>query len=82
MVKPAVSAIDPICAGQLDALRIDQLLFQFSQAAKELWKCCSLADIELAANINRERRRSIAGARDAKEATRQGPYSWGAQGPA
>ncbi|WP_353508445.1 hypothetical protein [Intrasporangium sp.] len=41
--------IDRYRAGQLDAFEIDRLLFQYSRAAKELWKFCNLVDVEIAA---------------------------------
>lgn len=48
------SAIDRFRGGELDAFVVDQVLFQYSRAAKELWKFCNLGDTELAANIVRE----------------------------
>ena len=43
--------IDRYRAGQLDAFDIDQILFQYSRAAKELWKSCYLVDVEIAAKL-------------------------------
>ena len=49
------SAIDRFRGGELDAFEVDQVLFQYSRAAKDLWKFCNFGDIELAAVIVRER---------------------------
>jgi len=55
LVERVGSAIDRFRDGQLDAFDVDQVLFHYSRAAKELWKFCNLGDTELAANIMRER---------------------------
>lgn len=55
LVERVGSAIDRFRGGQLDAFDVDQVLFQYSRAAKELWNFCNLGDAELAANILRER---------------------------
>lgn len=46
--------IDRYRAGELDAFDVDQVIFQYSRAAKELWKFCNLADVETAATFIRE----------------------------
>lgn len=56
LVERVGAAIDRYRDGELDAFGVDQAIFQYSRAAKELWKFCSLGDPELAANIMRERR--------------------------
>lgn len=55
LVERVGSAIDRFRDGQLDAFDVDQVLFHYLRAAKELWKFCNLGDTELAANIMRER---------------------------
>jgi hypothetical protein len=35
------AAIDGFRDGDLDAFEVDQALFQYSRAAKELWKFCN-----------------------------------------
>lgn len=55
LVERVGSAIDRFRDGQMDAFDVDQVLFHYSRAAKELWKFCNLSDTELAANIMRER---------------------------
>lgn len=47
-------ALDHFHAGQLDAFGVDRILFQYSRAAKELWKFCNLDDIEFAASVVHE----------------------------
>jgi hypothetical protein len=47
-------AVDRFRGGELDAFDVDQILLQYSRAAKELWKFCNLGDTELAATIARE----------------------------
>ncbi|WP_298753177.1 hypothetical protein [uncultured Serinicoccus sp.] len=39
-------AVDEFRAGQLDAFAVDQVLYQYSRAAKELWKFCNLGSNE------------------------------------
>ena len=47
--------IDRFRAGELDAFEADQALFQYSRAAKELWKFCNGVDVEWVAQDIRER---------------------------
>ena len=47
--------IDRFRAGELDAFEADQALFQYSRAAKELWKFCNGADVEWVAQDILER---------------------------
>lgn len=47
-------AIDKFRAGELDAIDVDEVLFQYSRAAKELWKFCNLGSVDIAACIIRE----------------------------
>jgi len=51
LVRHVGEAIDAFRAGKLDAFEVDQVLFQYSRAAKELWKFCNLSDVELAASL-------------------------------
>jgi hypothetical protein len=44
LVERVSEAIDRFRAGELDAFEVDQILFQYSRAAKELWKFCNLPD--------------------------------------
>jgi len=39
----------------MDAFDVDQVLFQYARAAKELWKFCNLGDPELVAELVRDR---------------------------
>jgi hypothetical protein len=55
LVERVGEAIDGFRVGERDAFDVDQVLFQYSRAAKELWKFCNLGDPELGANIMRER---------------------------
>lgn len=48
--------IDDFRSGDLDAFEVDRALYQYSRAAKELWKFCNLMDIERTADLMRERR--------------------------
>jgi hypothetical protein len=47
-------AIDRYRAGELDAFEIDRVVFQYSRAAKELWKFCNYLPVEVAARMVRE----------------------------
>lgn len=42
-------AVDRFRAGDIDAFDADQALFQYSRAAKELWKFCNGTDVEFKA---------------------------------
>ena len=55
LVERVGAAIDRFRDGELDAFGVDQVLFQYSRAAKELLKLCNLGDPELTANNTRER---------------------------
>nr|NLD41046.1 hypothetical protein [Actinomycetales bacterium] len=45
LVARVGEAVDGHRAGDLDAWDVDQLIFQYSRAAKELWKFCNLGDV-------------------------------------
>lgn len=38
-------------AGELAAYEVDEIIFQYSRAAKELWKFCNLGHVESAARL-------------------------------
>lgn len=48
------NAIDLYRVGELNAFDVDQVLFQYSRAAKELRKFCNLASVDLAAAMIRD----------------------------
>lgn len=51
LVEHVASAIDDYRAGELDAFEVDEVMFQYSRAAKELWKFCNLTPVEIAARV-------------------------------
>lgn len=51
LVEHVAGAVDRHRAGELDAFDVDAVIFQYSRAAKELWKFCNLTDVEIAARI-------------------------------
>lgn len=51
LVERAGEALDGFRSGQLDAFEVDQVLFQYSRAAKELWKFCNIGSVELSASL-------------------------------
>jgi hypothetical protein len=51
LVQRAGDAIDRFRADELDAFEVDQVIFQYSRAAKELWKFCNLPDAEFTAGL-------------------------------
>jgi len=57
LVEHIGSAVDRFRSGQMDAFDVDQVLFQYARAAKELWKFCNLGDPELVAGLVRDRPR-------------------------
>ena len=54
LVARVGEAIDRYRAGELDAFDVDRVLFQYSRAAKELWKFCNYLQVEIAAAMIRE----------------------------
>jgi hypothetical protein len=54
LVARVGEAVDRYRAGALDAFDVDQVLFQYSRAAKELWKFCNHLPVEIAAAMIRE----------------------------
>ena len=51
LVAHVAAAIDDFRSGDLGAFEVDRVLFQYSRAAKELWKFCNMTDIEWAAGL-------------------------------
>lgn len=51
LVQRVGDAVDRFRAGELDAFEADQAIFQYSRAAKELWKFCNLSDVEFTASL-------------------------------
>ena len=49
LVARVGEAVDRYRAGELDAFDVDRVLFQYSRAAKELWKFCNSFQVEIAA---------------------------------
>ena len=45
--------VDNYRAGELNAFEVDRALFQYSRAAKELWKFCNYLQVEVAATMIR-----------------------------
>jgi hypothetical protein len=54
LVARVGEAIDRYRAGDLDAFDVDQVLFQYTRAAKALWKYCNDVQAEIAAAMIRE----------------------------
>ena len=50
-VKPALERFE---AGEVAAFEVDEVIFQYSRAAKELWKFCNMGHVEIAARIVRD----------------------------
>ena len=51
LLQAVGGAVDRFRAGELDAFEVDQVIFQYSRAAKELWKFCNLSDAEFTAGM-------------------------------
>jgi hypothetical protein len=49
LVRHVTQAVERFGAGELDAFEVDELIFQYSRAAKELWKFCNLGNVEVVA---------------------------------
>lgn len=54
LVQRVGDGVDRFRTGELDAFEVDQLIFQYSRAAKELWKFCNLSDAEFSAGLIRD----------------------------
>lgn len=54
LLEHVSDALNDFHTGQLDAFDVDRVLFQYSRAAKELWKFCNLDDVEFAASLLQE----------------------------
>ena len=54
LVTHVADAIDRFRDGEVDAFDVDHVLFQYSRAAKELWKFCNMGDVEMTAHHVRE----------------------------
>ncbi len=55
LIEHVGGAIDRFRGGGIDAFDVDRVIFQFSRAAKELWKFCNYSDVEFAAREISER---------------------------
>ena len=55
LLTHVAEAIDDFRGGRIDAFEVDQALFQYSRAARELWKFCNATDVEWTAEFARER---------------------------
>lgn len=51
LVEHLANAVDDYRADRLDPFEVDEVVFQYSRAAKELWKFCNLTTVEIAARI-------------------------------
>lgn len=54
LVARVGEAVDAFRAGELDAFEADGVLFQYSRAAKELWKFCNLHPVGTTAVLIRD----------------------------
>ena len=51
LIRHVKQAIERFETGELDAFEVDEHIFQYSRAAKELWKFCNLGHVESAARF-------------------------------
>ena len=49
LVARVAEAIDRFRSGELKAFGVDEVLFQYSRAAKELWKFCNVGNVQVTA---------------------------------
>lgn len=54
LIEHVGGAVDRFRAGELDAFDVDQIIFQYSRSAKELWKFCNVPDVVFTAQLVRE----------------------------
>jgi hypothetical protein len=50
LLTHVADAVDRFRDGELDAFEVDHVVFQYSRAAKELWKFCNLGNVEITAH--------------------------------
>lgn len=55
LVTHVAGAVDRFRNDDLEAFEVNHVLFQYSRAAKELWKFCNTGDIELTASLLKDR---------------------------
>jgi hypothetical protein len=51
LIEHVEEAVGRFRAGEIDAFETDRLIFRYGRAAKELWKFCSLTDVEFTASL-------------------------------
>jgi hypothetical protein len=51
LIQHVHDAVERYRAGEVDAFETDQVIFQYSRSAKELWKFCNLTDVEFTASL-------------------------------
>ena len=49
LVAHVAEAIDRFRCGELKTVDVDEVLFQYSRAAKELWKFCNIGNVQVTA---------------------------------
>ena len=49
LIAHVAEAIDRFRSGELMAFDVAEVLFQYSRAAKELWKFCNIGDVQVTA---------------------------------
>jgi hypothetical protein len=54
LIAHVAEAINCFAEGNLDAFEVDHVLFQYSRAARELWKFCNATDVEFTASLLQE----------------------------
>ena len=54
LVRRVKVATERFQAGEIDAFEVDEVIFQYSRAAKELWKFCNMGQVEFTARIVRD----------------------------
>ena len=51
LLRRVGETVDSFRAGELDAFDVDRTIFQYSRAAKELWKFCNLGGVVFTARL-------------------------------
>lgn len=54
LVRYVEIAVEHFRVGELNAFDVDEVIFEYSRAAKELWKFCNLGHVEIAARMIRD----------------------------
>jgi hypothetical protein len=75
LFAPVTDALEQLARGEIDPFEVDAVIFQYSRAAKDLWKHCSASGQEARAAIAAYARSGRSGKRCCRRSTSVKPAS-------